>query len=473
MGAPGAFSSSSASTQPLYSPKMQSMLKRLDSLVDFERRMRGGSAPGSMRLTRTSVQPAAQLLSRLSSPQHHLSAVHVTGSKGKGSVATLITAALIRAPFLVSVIGTYGSPHVERVNERIRLNGRPIPDDDLARALGQVMDARERAPVLTQSTWFDVMSVAGLVAFRRAQAKWAVVEVGMGGRLDSTNVLNAPVAVVTNVHMEHAEIIGPTVRDIAYEKAGIIAAGADVVCGLPENHELADIFREEAESKSPPARIQFCPAEEGSSLLDHNLLMSRAAVQAVAKREGVLGVTGEDLLPRDVAETALGNLPARQELFLVPGDADEPTVPLRVLLDGAHVPESVALVLKELKPARPPVVLVGVGKEKDLTGICNVIHAVKPKHIFATAAGTESPYLPPEDLAQIVRKTGVTPVSAVEDADMALAQAIDLAHVNDADLVVIGSLHLAGRVRPSLRMRQDLHLKSNRDKQRQAQASQL
>lgn len=463
MGAPGAFSSSSASTQPLYSPKLQSVLKRLDSLVDWERRLRGGSAPGAMRLTRTSVQPAAQLLSRLSSPQHHLSAVHVTGSKGKGSVAALITAALLRAPFLVSVIGTYGSPHVERVNERIRLNGRPIPDDDLAHALGQVMDAREKAPALTQSTWFDVMSVAGFIAFRRAQANWAVVEVGMGGRLDSTNVLNAPVAVITNVHMEHAEIIGPTLRDIAYEKAGIIAPGADVLCGMHEDHELANIFKEEAESKSPSARIQFCPAEEGFSLLDHNLLLSRAAVQAVARRQGILDVTGEDLLPRDVAEKALGRLPARQELFLVPGKAEEP-LPVRVLLDGAHVPDSVTLVFKELKPARPLVVLVGVGKEKDVTGICDVIHAAKPKFIFATATGTESPYLPPEDLADIVRKTGTTPVSAVEDADMALAQAIDFAHVNGADLVVIGSLHLAGRVRPSLRMRQDLHLQSNREK---------
>lgn len=471
MGAPGAFSSSSPSMQPLYSPKLRSVLKRLDSLVDWERRMRGGSAPGAMRATRTSAQPAAQLLSRLSAPQHGLSTVHITGSKGKGSVATLITAALLRAPFLVSVIGTYGSPHVERVNERIRINGRPVPDDDLAGALEQVMDARERAPALTNATWFDVMSVAGLVEFRRAQAKWAVVEVGMGGRLDSTNVLNSPVAVITNLHLEHKEIIGPTLKDIAYEKAGVIAAGADVVCGMSEDHELAHVFMEEAESKSPPASIQFCPAEEGWSLLDHNLHISREAMQAVAKREGVLNMTDEELLPRSLAEEALSNLPARQEVFMVASSADETNTPVRVLLDGAHVPESVALVLKELKPVRPKVVLVGVGKEKDVSGICHVLHAAQPVRIVATVAGTESPYLSADVLANSVEETGDTPVSAVGDADLALQQAVDFAHANDADLIVIGSLHLAGRVRPSLRARQN-HLNSNQQK-RQADALQL
>lgn len=415
-----------------------------------------------MRQTRTSAQPARTLLSRLQAPQTLLRPIHITGSKGKGTVAALITAALLRTPFAAAAVGTYASPHVERVNERILLNGRPIPDDDLAVALNQTLVARDAPPVVQDATWFDVMSVAALVAFRRAKTRWAVVEVGMGGRLDSTNIHSAPVSVVTNVHLEHAEIIGPTLADIAHEKAGIIAPGADVVLGLSEPDPLAHIFRAEADSHSPPARLHFHPRASDATIFDHNLAMARAAIAAVAAQENVPG-SAEELLPRAVAEAALSGLPARQERFAVAVSAQQADVSVPVLLDGAHVPDSVTAVLKERDAARSLVVLLGVGKEKDVVGICRAVHAARPQHVFASMTGPETPYMPAGELAKVLKGCGESVVTEVAEARVAFEEAVRVAYKYDGEVVVIGSLHFAGKLRPELRRRQLLHQTSKND----------
>lgn len=435
----------------LYTPKLQSALGRLDALVDWER-FHHDSLSGSKRRSRISTAPARILLSRLGNPHRILSAIHITGSKGKGSVAAILTAALLRAPFLCTAVGTYGSPHVERVNERIRINGREIPDDDLANALNFAMEAREKHPLLENATWFDVVTTAAFWAFRRSQATWAVVEVGMGGRLDSTNVLSAPVAVITNLHLEHAQIIGPTLRDIAYEKAGIIAPGADVICGLEENHPFAHIFEKEARSKSPNARITFCPKGD-NSIMQHNLKLSRGAMKAVANRLGVHGLSDEELVPMEIAGKALSALPARQEMFHVSGGENGQEV--RVLLDGAHVPESVSLVLGEIQFTAPPVVVLGIAKDKEAHGISEAIHSSDPEKIFATTPGKGERYLEASLLAEVLRETGKTPVVVVEEASKALYRAISCASNLRTDVVIVGSLHLAGLLRPKLRRLQD------------------
>lgn len=424
-----------------YSPKLRQVIRRLDALVDWEK----STPPELKRLTRMSSGPAKELLHRLKNPQTHLSAVHITGSKGKGSVAALVTAALKRAPFTITPVGTFASPHVEKMTERVRFDAKEIPDDLLADSLNAAFDARESHPVVLAATWFDVLTASALFAFHRANVQWAVVEVGMGGRLDSTNVLNAPVSVITNIHLEHAHIIGPTIQDIAYEKAGIIAPGASVVCGLSPNDPLAAIFVDEAKSVTPPATIQFCPPQ-GGSLFEHNLAMARMAVGSVAHIEGRHDLSGEQLLPHSIAQDALASLPARQEMFSVVYNGHS----VEVLLDGGHVPESVAQVLSERKGAKQPVIVLGVGREKDVDRICEII-LQEATHVFATATDTHSKYLPPESLSKALRGAGGSNVVTIQDPDAAVREAIELANTLETQVVVIGSLHLAGRVRPLLR----------------------
>lgn len=256
-----------------------------------------------------------------------------------------LTAATARA-------GVYGSPHVERVTERVRVAATPLADDALAASLDAVLDAREARGV-ADATWFDVISAAGLLAFKNAGVDWAVVEVGLGGRLDSTNVLSAPVAVVTNIALEHADIIGPTIRDIAYEKAGIFSRGCQPVVGMSHADPLAAVFDDEARAVGarPPC---YVPPAAGAPLSAHNAALARCALRsALPDRDPA------DLLPDDAVARVLSSLPGRMEPFRVRlgdlraacggrGDTPETAAAdcvVDVTLDGGHVAESVRRVL--------------------------------------------------------------------------------------------------------------------------------
>lgn len=426
----------SASVKP---SKLRAVLQRLDALVDWERKRR--SVPGAARLMRVSNAPANHLLSRLGNPQQGLKSVHITGSKGKGSVATLVSAALQKAPFTKGCIGTYGSPHVEAINERIRFNSVPVSDDILADCLQEVLNARESPSPLDDATWFDVMTVAGLLSFQKQHVDWAVVEAGMGGRLDSTNVLSAPVSVITNIHLEHAEIIGPALSDIAHEKAGIMAPGSEVIIGMSPSDELASMFQREAVSRSPHSQITFV-SPDSTTIFNHNLRLAREALRAVAALHKDF-TPPEVLLPEELAVQALSSLPARQEPFMIDS--------LKVILDGAHVANSVAQVLRECRGEQSPIVVIGLGREKDVHGICQALIKETPVQVIATSAGKEDPYLAASALRDVLIALGAKNVSSEEDAMLALHQAIDSAKELRTDVIILGSLHLAGKIRPELR----------------------
>lgn len=409
---------------------------------------------------RVSVAPAAELVRRLGleNTLEEMKFVHITGSKGKGSVGALVAAGLAGR----AGVGVYGSPHVERINERIRVGGALVDDSVLGSVLEETLEARAAAPECADATWFDVMTVAALCAFRDARVDWAVVEVGMGGRLDSTNVLRAPVSVITNIALEHAEIIGPTLRDIAYEKAGIIAPDAHVVVGMADHHALAGVFLDEARAKQPAACVQFCPPQAAGTLRDHNVALARAALVAAAKVDGGETSCGEELLPDALADATLAALPGRQERFDISteslasspraGGAGKDFPAVHVTLDGAHVPDSVARVLSELSSLGPPTVVLGLGREKDARGICNAVRHANPTHVFTTSAGSEVPYLPAEALSGVAADMGLRELTtSVSDATEALSMAVQLASEKGGPVLVIGSLHLAGRLRPTLR----------------------
>lgn len=427
----------------LYSASASRALKRLDKLLNWERTDRSSS--NVRRYLNPSAEPAKTLLHRLGNPHNSFSAVHVTGSKGKGSVSFLVSAGLRESNFVNAPVGTYGSPHVETVNERIRIDGAPIDDQLLGETLTTVLDAREEHPVVEEATWFDVMSVSGMLAFRLRNVKWAVVEVGMGGRFDSTNVLSAPVSVITNIHLEHMAVIGPTLKHIAHEKAGIIAPGANVICGLPEQHELAPIFKSEALSHIPPAVVHFCPPEPHMSIFEQNLHLARKALGRVAVLEGHSEMKEEEILTMALAHSTAAALPARQERFVLrrKGGFD-----VHVLLDGAHVPESVRRVLEETRAEKKHVIVLGVGQDKDYESICRVV-TNNAFHVFATAAGPEKMYLPASALGQVLVRMKMA-TSVVSNVEEALHKAIEMAYLQQRSVAVLGSLHVAGKLRKML-----------------------
>lgn len=213
---------------------LQDALAWLDSHVDFE------SKTPSRRSLPT-LDRMRQLADLLGNPEETFPAVHLTGTNGKGSTAAMVTAMLGAMGLCV---GTYTSPNLSRVNERLAKDGEPIADAELAELLG-ILALLE--PMMTERpTRFELLTASALRWFCDQAVDVAVVEVGLGGTWDCTNVIDADVAVLTNVSFDHTEVLGPTLEGIARDKSGIIKPGSMVVIG-ERDPELVDIMRQSAD----------------------------------------------------------------------------------------------------------------------------------------------------------------------------------------------------------------------------------
>src|SRR5215468_4841731 len=218
----------------------------LDGLINLER----VAGPQGLRL---SLAPVTALLMRLGEPQRRLRVLHVAGSKGKGSTA-LLAEAVLRAAGLST--GTFTSPHLERWTERFRIDGREVEGDALAAALAPLrphVDALRAGP--EPPSFFDVTSAAAFSLFADAAVDVAIVEVGLGGRLDSTNVVAPAVCCITSIELEHTDLLGDTLAAIAAEKAGILKPGVPAVCGDLPGEALVVVERRAAELGCTLARV--------------------------------------------------------------------------------------------------------------------------------------------------------------------------------------------------------------------------
>lgn len=416
---------------------------RLDALVNWERRDRDASM-------RRGIEPIADLCRRLGDPQRAFRCVHVAGTKGKGTTSALIAAGLRRAGYRT---GLYTSPHVVCVNERVAIAGAPDEDEPLAAALERVLGAREHALAdggpAAEATWFDLLTAAAFVRFAEENLAWAVVECGLGGRLDSTNVVHGEVCVLTNVDLEHTQVLGATRALITREKAGIQKRGATLITGVRERDttgaedEAWSVIRETASALGAPL-VHVTQTQE--TLLERNAALARAVLDELGRR----GV-------RDARGTALGGallddelvqasrLPARLERFEVRGTP--------VVIDAAHVASSVARVLVELRrdPSlkglkEKPVVVVALGKDKDAAAILKELAPSADRVLCTTVAS--GPLVDAESLVRVAAQLGI-PAEKADDPALSLARALSIAG-NERWVLVIGSFYLAGAIRAQL-----------------------
>jgi dihydrofolate synthase/folylpolyglutamate synthase len=414
---------------------------RLDALTDWERRPRG--------TMRVGLEPMIDLARRLGDPQNSFRSIHVAGTKGKGSVSALIEAALVRAGLRV---GRYASPHVERLTERVSLDSREVDEPTLARALSSALDAYEAAraagTAAAGATWFDLLTAAAFLIFAETEREWAVIEVGLGGRLDSTNVVHGEIAVVTNIGLEHTEILGKTRAKIAGEKVGILKPGATLVTPLEAHDEAGAVL--EARAHELGARVKRPRLHAGATIDQVNLTLA-AAVLGELRRKGVRGRSGEPvgaaLLDEDARAAA--RLPGRMERFVI--EAGARRVP--VVLDGAHVPFNLEAVLRDLalapELASPCVAIVALAADKDAEGFLSELGKRASTLIFTDLPGSSRGRAPAE-LAALARSLGLR--SEVErHAKRALSRGLELATQTDAWLLVTGSLYLIGALRGAIR----------------------
>lgn len=399
-----------------------------------------GSKPGLERIT--------ELLGRLGDPQKKLKFVHIAGTNGKGSCAAM-TASVLRASGYRT--GLFTSPYLWRFNERMQLNGRPIEDEALAAITEKIKPQAEAME--DHPTEFEMMTAAALLWYAEEKCDVVVLEVGLGGRFDATNVIEAPeVSVIMNIGLDHTEILGDTLAKIAFEKAGIIKTGFPCVL-YQQSEEVTDVVRTICAERGCELRIaDFSAIKPEFDSLEGQVFtyknepyaipllgahqMKNAAV--VIEAVGVLREKGWKI-EQDALEHGLYAVswPARFELL-----REEPPF----VVDGGHnvqCAETVADNLRRYFPDMRRVLLIGVLRDKDYEGMLSVLAPAADAFVCVTPDSPRA--LPAEELAAYLERYG-KPVTACGSIREGVSEAQDQAG-DDAMVCAVGSLYMAGEIR--------------------------
>jgi dihydrofolate synthase / folylpolyglutamate synthase len=405
----------------------------LDSLAAF------GMRPGLERVE--------ALLEGLGRPQRTFRAIHIVGTNGKSST-TRYAAALLREHGLHSA--AYLSPHITGYAERVVIDGAPVASDAFGAAVDAVRAAVTELPAaLGDTTQFEVLTVAAFLAMAQAGVQAAAIEAGLGGRLDATNVLQAPVVVLTNIALEHTQVLGDTREAIFGEKAAVIHGGdavfgpldgleslAEARCATTRAH--AHLWGRELRASGVPDAFDVTLVDRlGRRAYDGLRLPTLAAYQvgnaalAVAAADLLLGGLNEERVRAALAQAAV---PGRLQLV-----RRAPTV----LVDGAHNPHGVralAASLSAVSPPSPRVLLLAVMRDKAYPEMLNELLPLADTVVCTQAAEPRS--LTAAELARHVREAGGPQVvRETPDAESAYAEALRLAGA-EGSVLVTGSLYL-------------------------------
>ncbi|MBY5977452.1 bifunctional folylpolyglutamate synthase/dihydrofolate synthase [Phaeobacter italicus] len=389
-----------------------------------------------------------RLLGALDNPQEKLPPViHVAGTNGKGSTQSMIRAGL---EGMGKAVHAYTSPHLARFHERIRLAGSLISEDHLT----DILDECYRANGGEDITYFEITTVAGLLAFSRTPADYTLLEVGLGGRLDATNVITPELSIITPVSIDHEQFLGNTIAKIAAEKAGIIKRGVPVVVG-PQHEDALEVIEATAARLGAPVlaygqhwhvqeecgRLVF---QDENGLLDLPLpaLLGAHQIQNAGAALAALRHLGAD---EAACEAAMTNAewPARMQR-LKTGPLVEAAGDAELWLDGGHnAAAGIALadVLADL-PKRPTHLICGMLNTKDVKGYMAPL-AAQAASLTAISIPDEINTLSAEETEAAAKSVGLEAATAANT--MAALQAI-LAKDPTARVLICGSLYLAGHI---------------------------
>ncbi len=420
------------------------------------------------------------LMEELGNPQNQYPIIHVAGTKGKGSVSALCASALQAGGYKV---GLYTSPHLLDYCERIQVNGEPISHEQLIELVEEIKPFVAKIPKLTT---FEITTALGFLAFAKQGCNAAVIEVGLGGRLDATNIVTPIVSVITSLSYDHMAVLGDTLAKIAGEKAGIIKQGVPVVSSPQKDEALEVLERVASLMRSPFTLVgkDVMFKKMGSSLDSQSLTIALSG----AERPSTAGFAQLPRVPVSgtIAQPSAqdGNRQATPIVITIPLLGEHQIenaaiayaalkasgIPISdeaiqkgfsqvkwharfevvgrhpfVVIDSAHNRDSALRLretLDEYFPNKPVVMLFCVLEDKDISGI---LEELKPRLELVIATRVDHPRAPSaESIAEQVRKAGIK-VEAVEPVAVALERALELAG-NDRVVLSAGSVAFAGEV---------------------------
>jgi dihydrofolate synthase / folylpolyglutamate synthase len=410
------------------------------------------------------------LLARLGDPQRRYPVLHVAGTKGKGSTAAML-AAVLRAAGCRT--GLFTSPHLRRVEERFQVDGVPVSGPELTALLNDVRRAvRPRRPggpdPFAGLTYFEVATAVGFLHFARRRADAAIVEVGLGGRFDSTNVCEPEVSLITSISFDHTEVLGDRLASIAFEKAGIVKPGRPAVSGATA-HEARAVIEDVCRRRGAPLRqlgVDFRFASTPGRVTAAGPEKTRVRVSAWRRKwpELELNLLGEHQAANAAVAVACVEV-LRERGWVIPDAAVaaglagvswparlevRPGRPLAVL-DCAHNVASAQALADTLRASFPPgrrlLVFAGSG-DKDVAGMFRVL-APHFDRVFLTRFADNPRAVPPERLRELWRAASGAPAE-LAPTPAAAWQAAQAAAGPDDLIVIAGSVFLAGELHPLL-----------------------
>ncbi len=392
-----------------------------------------------------------RILNAIGDPHKEIQTIHIGGTNGKGSTAAMMSSILQKEGYRV---GLYTSPHLIRFTERIKVNGKEIEEEEVAALAGWMRKEIEASGILPPFTFFDFTTAMALHYFKQKLVDLAILEVGLGGRLDSTNVVDPLIAIITNIAKDHEEYLGKSILKIAQEKAGIIKKGRPLITAATQPLVLR-LFSKVCQGKESPyfrvgKEFRYVRAEDGD--FDYEGLnrklwgihLNLKGFHQVINATTALGAMEvlEDLGYRVSTHAMIDGLkevdwPGRLEIV-----SSSP----RVILDGAHNPAG-ALVLKESLEKefqyQNLILLIGIMKDKDIP---SMLHLLAPlaHHIILTKPHTDRA-TPPSLLKKALGQNGKK-AEIAEDLREAIERGLSLAQEEDL-LCITGSLYTVGEAR--------------------------
>jgi len=398
------------------------------------------------------------LLSRLGHPERHGPSVLIAGTNGKGSTSALFAAMASAAGYRT---GLYTSPHLETVEERLRIDGRAVPAERLGDLLARVIADSEDLP-----TYFEALTAAAFLWFAEEEVELAVLEVGLGGRLDATNLADPALSLITPISFDHQEYLGDTLAAVAREKAGILRRGRPALAWI-EDPEPAEAVREAAVEVG--ADLRFASSEVRIEGIEANAGRPGQRVRLTTpagRHDLAIGLSGAHqaknlgLAVRAAEVLAAAGFPRLDSSAIVrgaaacrwPGRLEQVEIPSgrRVLLDAAHNPggaETLAAFLSG--EARPVDLLFGVLADKDARGILFTLAPYVRRFVFTTPASPRA-QAPATLAALLPLRTPEAEVYVEPDPQAALDRALAL---GGETVVACGSIFLIGEIRRGLRER--------------------